>query len=128
LNDNCRALVERNITCVVSVVSADKRALPKSIISEHLHIHAHDDSKANLLQQFPRIVEFVDQNLKRNNCVYIHCGAGVSRAPTSTTAYLMWRYRLPATEALTMVKRARPMARPNVNFVSQLKEWEKHIE
>jgi protein-tyrosine phosphatase len=128
LGDSCRALSERGITRVVSVVSADKRLLPESIISEHLHIHAHDDKDANLLKHFPRIVEFVGRGLREKTGVYLHCGAGVSRAPTSTAAYIMWRYKLPAAEALAIVRKARPATRPNLNFVSQLKEWERQID
>ena len=127
LNDNCRALKERGITRVVSVVSAEQRVLPKTIVTDHLYVHAHDNGTANLIRHFPKIVEFVDKCLKDKAKVYLHCGAGISRGPTATTAFIMWRYKLPAAEALQMMKRARPAARPNVNFVKQLKEWEAYI-
>jgi hypothetical protein len=39
----------------------------------------------------------------------------------------MWRYRLSARDAINLVKKARPSARPNVNFVQQLVEWEAQV-
>lgn len=112
---------------MVSVVSADKRQLPKSIVSHHLHVQAHDSLDARLLTHFPRICQFVDAARSENSSVFIHCGAGISRAPTSVAACLMWRYRLPARDALRLVKKARPSARPNINFVQQLVEWEQQV-
>lgn len=124
LQNECRALQEHNISSVVSVVSADKRHLPSSIVKEHLYVHAHDDGNANLLEHFPRIVSFVGESLRKGCNVYIHCGAGVSRAPTCTTAFIMARFKLPADESLKLVRKARPAARPNQNFVEQLRDWE----
>jgi predicted protein tyrosine phosphatase len=81
LNDHCRALHERGITRVVSVVSAEKRTLPKAIVSHHLHIQAHDSLNACLLTHFPRICAFVEDAREANASVFVHCGAGISRAP-----------------------------------------------
>ena len=112
---------------MVSVVSAEKRRLPPHIVQEHLHIQAHDSLDAQLLHHFPRICAFVEAAREENAPVFVHCGAGISRAPTAVVACLMWRYRLPAKDALRQMKKARPSARPNVNFVQQLVNWEHHV-
>lgn len=63
INDDCRALRERGVKRIVSVVSADKRKLPKEVAEQHLHVHAHDDGNAKLLPHFPKIVQFVESAL-----------------------------------------------------------------
>ena len=126
LNDNCRVLSERNISRVVSVISTDKRELPKSI-SHHLHIQVHDTLDASLLPHFPRICLFIEMAREANASVLIHCGAGISRAPSAVAACLMKRYRLSAKDALRLVKNSRPSARPNISFVQQLVAWQEEI-
>jgi hypothetical protein len=125
LNDDCRELREKNVSCVVSVVSAEKRKLPIDLVKEHLHIQVYDSDDAQLLDHFPAIATFIEGALALNRVVFVHCGAGISRAPTAVTSFIMWRYGLPARDALNLVKRARPCTRPNTNFVRQLVEWEK---
>lgn len=55
--------------------------------------------------------------------VLIHCGAGISRAPTMTAAYLMRKHRISATSAVSLITAARPFAHPNCNFMKQLREY-----
>lgn len=108
---------------MVSLVSTEKRTLPPQI-DHHLHIQVHDALDAQLLPHFPRLCVFVEAARKAKAAVFIHCGAGISRAPSAVAACLMNRYHLRAKDALRMIKKARPVARPNVNFVHQLIEWE----
>ena len=60
-----------------------------------------------------------------SNKVFFHCGAGISRGPTSCTAFLMYKLGLSAADALNLVRERRKCIRPNVGFVAALKKWER---
>eukprot|EP00927_Polykrikos_kofoidii_P025718 TRINITY_DN23057_c0_g1_i1.p1 TRINITY_DN23057_c0_g1~~TRINITY_DN23057_c0_g1_i1.p1 ORF type:complete len:383 (-),score=49.35 TRINITY_DN23057_c0_g1_i1:295-1443(-) len=128
LNNGCKALHERGVTDVVSVMSSDQRKLP-GFIKGHLHVHSDDNEGAadKLAAQFENIAQFIDAALSVGGVVFVHCGAGISRAPTSVCAYIIWKLRIPASKALQLVRSARPCARPNVGFAAALKKWEAKI-
>ena len=155
LLDDCRALKQRGITHVVSVVSAQRRTMP-SWIRGHHHVECRDaeDASDTLAEALPGVVTFVARALRSSPDarVYLHCGAGISRGPSACVAYLIWllgagtRSRAggggeescvamaaarttdrPAAAALALVKRARPGARPNPGFVRALVEWEGRV-
>eukprot|EP00967_Tisochrysis_lutea_P057610 scaffold73059_cov30-Tisochrysis_lutea.AAC.1 len=73
---------------------------------------------------FRGIVGFIEEARQAGGVVYVHCGAGISRAPTAAAAYLIWKLRLSAAAAISLLRRSRPCARPNVGFVNVLKAWE----
>lgn len=125
LNDDCSALRHRKVTHVVSVVSAEQRRLPSFIVGHHyLRVDDREAAAQDMADGFGGIVRFIDRARREGGTVYVHCGAGISRAPTAAAAYLIWRLRLPAAAAVSLLRRARPCVRPNVGFVRALKAWE----
>lgn len=126
LNDDCAALRQRKVTHVVSVLSADQRRLPE-FIKQHLYVRVDDTEEAadTLASHFDEIVAFVEAARASGGIVFVHCGAGISRAPTSTCAYVIWKLRMPAADAIKLCRAARPCTRPNVGFVAALKAYEK---
>lgn len=54
----------------------------------------------------------------------IHCEAGISRSPTITVAYLIYKNNMEALEAYNFVKKLRPIVSPNFGFMGQLMELE----
>ena len=68
---------------------------------------------------------FIDESLESGAVVFVHCGAGISRAPTAAAAYLIWKLRMPAAAALNLIKRSRKCIRPNTGLVVCLKVWER---
>lgn len=126
LNNDCSLLRERSITHVVSILSAPARKLPK-FIKGRLHILMNDRESQgeDLLRRFPDICAFADKALENNrHKIYFHCGAGISRGPTSCIAFLMHFLRLPAIDALHLVRDRRHCIRPNLGFTRALKQWE----
>lgn len=128
LSDECRVLQQKKVTHVVSVISADQRKLPH-FIRGHLYVRVDDTEEAadTLASHFEEITSFVERARASGGVVFVHCGAGISRAPTSACAYLIWKLRIPAAKAITLVRSARPCARPNVGFVAALKAWERRL-
>lgn len=127
LNNHCDELRRRKVTHVVSVVSTKLCCELPAFIRGHLHILANDDEDAaeGLSAHFPDICRFVDAaRSEPRGIVYIHCGAGISRAPTVVASYLMWKLGVTAADALRLIKRTRPNIRPNLGFVKQLLQWE----
>ncbi|CAE8602902.1 unnamed protein product, partial [Polarella glacialis] len=126
LGNDCAELRKRRVTHVVSVISADQRRLPE-FVRGHLYICANDneDAATGLAVHFPEICRFIDAaRHEPRGSVYVHCGAGISRAPTATAAYVMWKLGISASSAIRLIRAARPCIRPNVGFARQLKQWE----
>uniref|UniRef100_A0A7S4BFD0 Tyrosine specific protein phosphatases domain-containing protein n=1 Tax=Chrysotila carterae TaxID=13221 RepID=A0A7S4BFD0_CHRCT len=83
LNNDCAALRVRRVTHVVSLVSGEKRRLPKFILGHHyVQVDDREQAASIMASHFPQIVLFIDEARNRGGVVYVHCGAGISRAPT----------------------------------------------
>ena len=128
LNDDCGALRQRRVTHVVSVLSADQRRLPPFVKGHHyVRVDDTEDAAPTLAAAFEGIVAFIEEARASGGIVFVHCGAGISRAPTSACAYLIWKLRIPAADAIKLVRSARACTRPNAGFVSALRTWEKTV-
>ncbi|KAG1122007.1 hypothetical protein G6F42_011883 [Rhizopus arrhizus] len=80
-----------------------------------------DNPEANIIRYFPESTAFIEQAIKENHNILVHCLAGVSRSPTILTAYLMATQKLRWKEALAIIKQTRPFVNPNPGFIEQLK-------
>lgn len=58
--------------------------------------------------------KLLDDLISRGKQVYIHCTAGMGRAPASAVAYLCWAKKWDLDDAVTHVKKFRTVAVPNV--------------
>ena len=87
----------------------------------HKTINVEDDFKTNIIQYFKECILFIDGNDK----VFVHCAAGMSRSPTVVIAYIMWKNKIFLNDAIKIVKNKRRLISPNVNFMNQLKIFEK---
>ena len=74
-----------------------------------------DPAVVRLAERFPEICRFIDA-ARAHGRVYVHCGAGISRAPTAVASYVMSKFGLSALVAVRLIRAARPCIRPNVGF------------
>lgn len=138
INDHTRLHAQFQITHILSIIKFE-------VIPEHLvrnsytlkNVPIDDDLNTDILQYFNETNRFLDNCLfpsepeydpakaqfkgkPQRGAVLIHCQAGVSRSVSFAAAYLMYRYGLDLKTALHAIKRKRPVAQPNDNFMRQL--------
>ncbi len=101
-----RLLEQRGITgCVNMRIERDDAAFGLAL-AQYLHLPTIDDA-APSVEHLDQGVTFIRSVIQSGGKVYIHCGAGVGRAPTMAAAYLIAEgYSL--EEALRMIRKVRP--------------------
>jgi len=71
------------------------------------HLPIPDGDPEFLAERLPIIVEVVRDHLERGATVYLHCNAGMNRAPTAAIAYMHVAGGLALQEAVAFVKARR---------------------
>ncbi|XP_065559001.1 dual specificity protein phosphatase 10-like [Artemia franciscana] len=94
---------------------------------KYLTLPAADSGHQNLRQFFEQAFDFIDAARQENQGVLIHCHAGISRSPTISIAYLIFKCGMTLVDAYTFVKTRRKIISPNFNFMGQLLEFEQEL-
>lgn len=76
-------------------------------------------------EQLDEGVHFIAHAIGDGLPVFVHCHAGVGRAPLMAAAYLMARHGLEHRAALATLRIARPIIRPNRRQLGRLREYER---
>lgn len=101
-----RLLEKEGIHAVVNLrIEKDDAALglaPKN----YCYLPTIDDD-APSIEHLHEGIAFITREIQAGHKVYIHCGAGVGRAPTMAAAYLISK-GISVDEALSMIKKVRP--------------------
>jgi protein-tyrosine phosphatase len=69
--------------------------------------------------------DFIDDEIKNNGIVYVHCRQGLGRGPTMAMAYLI-KTGLTFEKAYAMIKKVRVFINPRPGQVARLKELESY--
>lgn len=90
-------------------------------LERHLWLPTVDDTPPTL-EQLDQAVQFTQEIIADGKGIYIHCGAGVGRAPTTAAAYLVSTGLAPA-EAWEMIHQVRPFIRPKASQLEQIERY-----
>ncbi|CUG82951.1 dual specificity protein phosphatase, putative [Bodo saltans] len=88
----------------------------------YLVLPADDNSEYDISPFFATSFQFINAALSSGGRVLVHCGAGISRAPTITASYMIQKLGIGTDEALRMIKSIRSCASPNKGFVEHLRK------
>lgn len=115
-------LAARGVTAVINmrIEYDDERA--GIAPSRYLHLPTIDNT-APSLEHLKRGVDFIQEEVDKGGAVYVHCEAGVGRAPTMAAAYLSAR-GVPSERAWAYLRRKRPFIRPTRSQVRQVRRFE----
>ncbi len=110
-----------NITASVSLREEANDAARGVALERHLWLPTVDDTPPSL-EQLDGAAQFIGDAIAQGRAVYIHCAAGVGRAPTTAVAYLV-SAGLDPEKAWSMVRRTRPFIRPKASQFSQIEAY-----
>ena len=82
-----------------------------------------DLPQADIISGLDDCFSFIDEAVKNNGKVLVHCMAGISRSSSIVIGYLMKSNNMSFEEALEHVKTQRPATNPNSGFRDQLKRY-----
>lgn len=68
-------------------------------------------------------ISYINDAVKNNNKVLVHCAAGISRSSSIVIAYLMYKNRKSFNDTFCYVKDLRPCCKPNSAFIDQLSNY-----
>jgi protein-tyrosine phosphatase len=71
------------------------------------HVPVPDGDAEFLADRLPLIVEVIHSHVEVGSTVYLHCNAGMNRAPTAAIAYVYRHGGLPLAAAIELVKERR---------------------
>ena len=86
-----------------------------------------DDPSFDMTPFLEQAADFIDQGVKKGG-VLVHCAAGISRSTTCLVAYYIKHRGMGVEQALALIRKKRPIASPNMGFMSQLSAFEKRMK
>ncbi|XP_075258253.1 uncharacterized protein LOC142350313 [Convolutriloba macropyga] len=118
---NLEKLKEIGITHIINLATYCPNSFPDEFT--YLKIDIFDMPEKDIKQHFIQIRDFIEEGRKSGGTVYVHCNAGISRAPTSCISYLMWKDQVTKAVAFDYI-RSRRFVLPNEGFMEQLDKYE----
>ncbi|KFY44707.1 hypothetical protein V495_03293 [Pseudogymnoascus sp. VKM F-4514 (FW-929)] len=119
-------LKEAGVTHIVSALRFDYKETKGWENYTHCNVQIDDTDDENLIEHFPRVVQFIKDALAEGGGVLIHCAMGKSRSVSLAIAYLLaTRPSLTPFTALSLIRQNRPLADPNSGFMTQLNLWKR---
>jgi len=92
-------------------------------LDHYLWVETADDAPPSL-KELEDGAHFIEQQISKGHGVYIHCAAGVGRAPTAAAAYLISQGAT-ATTAWETIRAGRPFIRPTPPQIEAIAAFER---
>ena len=86
-------------------------------------VNVLDDEKEDIQKYFDDVSMFIDDALKNNGSVLVHCHGGVSRSTALCSAFLISRRGHSVQSSLNIIRAGRSIACPNAGFIQQLETY-----
>lgn len=119
--DDAEHLFRSNPDDITSVISlCEDGVLRRNLSVNYVHVPVEDATPVSV-GQFERIMDAVAENI-RWGTVLIHCGAGISRAPIMTAAWMHVVGYKSIDSALSEIRRLRPYIDPSSILLNSVKE------
>jgi len=109
---------DRGITAVVNMREESDDAQRGVALDHYLWLATTDDAPPTS-EDLERGVDFIRHHIAEGRGVYIHCAAGVGRAPMMAAAYLV-RTGMSAAQAWDTIRQVRPFIRPTPPQITAL--------
>lgn len=93
---------------------------------KYLHLPTVDNTPPPL-EVLLKGAAFIDNEIKNNGKVYVHCRQGLGRGPTMAMAYLI-KTGLTYEKAYAMIRRVRIFINPRPGQIEMLKKLEKYYK
>ena len=120
-------LMQSNIKVVLSLCAPQEGALPAAVIQQfHCQRYVLPDShyKTQLeVKQVVTVVEIIHTYIQSQAPIYVHCFAGMERAPTACIAYLCRHQGLELWEAHHLLKQVHRRTRLTDAQIRVLREF-----
>lgn len=101
---------------------------PKALEPEPEYIHVPWDHNTNVVDDLLRLCELIDNRVRQEKRVLVHCQCGVSRSASLVVAYGLYRNpQLTVQEAYDAVKNRSRWIGPNMNLIYQLSEFKSKL-
>jgi predicted protein tyrosine phosphatase len=113
-----KTLSKRGITAMVNMRTEFDDQAAGIAPPRYMHLKIIDNTPPTL-EHLQAGSDFIAQEIKQGGKVYVHCAAGVGRAPTMAAAYLVSTGRSPA-EAWKQIRKVRPFIRPTPAQIAQV--------
>ena len=114
-------LSRENLNQIATVISLCEQCVEhKAADVRYIHLAIEDDEPVPM-RQFNAVMDAMVMNI-RKGIVLLHCGLGVSRAPTLTAAFLHRTGYKNFDAAMEEIKMLRPSVDPSKILMSSVKE------
>lgn len=80
---------------------------------EAVHIPVGDFDHSDLVSKLPHAAEVIDELYGNDKVIYVHCTAGMGRAPAAVVYYLVKYHNFSVESAIQLVRDSRTVAVPN---------------
>ncbi|VWU50204.1 dual specificity protein phosphatase, putative [Hepatocystis sp. ex Piliocolobus tephrosceles] len=128
-----KQLTETNVTTTLQTVCELNRTLQKKFkihynniyVIKHIYLDILDTRDENIIHHFDTAHAFIDDVIRNNKNVLVHCMAGISRCSSIILSYISKKNKKGIKQNFTELKNKYPFANPNESFYQQLLYYEK---